>query len=176
MPAWPHGFSSFLPRVPQMLQAPELPLLVLPAKLLDQSTQSAGQGCRAQTSPFCSQRAFLLRNSPILVNSFAVPEREGAGSRHGGSSGPQAESREGAKGHTIPLSQGSHPAHQRSHWSSLGAGGGGGSAPALLCDCGYAAFHWALGALCVFSCTGQRSLRVLRVPELCVLMSFPVGV
>lgn len=162
-----------------MSQAPELPLLVLPAKLLDQSTQSAGQGCRVQASPLCGQRAFLLRNCPILVNSFAVPGREGAGSRHGGSSGPQAESREGAKGSTIPLSQGSHPAHQRSHWSSLGVGGGGrrcGSAPALLCDSGYATFHWALGALCVFSCTGQRSLRVLRVPELCVLMSFPVGV
>lgn len=126
MPAWPHGLhglSKFLPRVPQMSQAPELPLLLLPAKLLDQSTQSAGQGCRAQTSLLCGQRAFLLRNSPILVNPFVVRGREGAGGRHGGSSGPQAESREGAKGHTIPLSQGSHPAHQRSHWSSLGAGG-----------------------------------------------------
>lgn len=104
MPAWPHGLhglSRFLPRVLQMSQAPELPLLLLPAKLLDQSTQSAGQGCRAQTSPLCGQRAFLLRNSPILVNPFAVPGREGAGSRHGGSSGPQAESREGAKGSTF---------------------------------------------------------------------------
>ena len=58
-------------------------------------------------------------------------------------------------------------------------GGGGqrcGSAPALLCDSGYATFHWALRALFVFSCAGQRLLSVLRVPELCVLMSFPVGV